>query len=375
MNFSYWEKSSLITSNHFTIIGSGIVGLFAAIEIVNKFPAKKVVVIERNFLPEGASTKNAGFACFGSVSELSDDLQNMSLNQILTLVEMRFKGLEKLVKTLGKERIEYKNTGNWELFSNENFKEFEAKIEFWNQNLKDLIGNNTFELKHEKSFHFNGFDKYVFNQYEGSINTGLMMRNLIELAKEKGITIFNGLNINRFEENQNEVSLYQNDNLILKTNNLIICNNGFAQQFLLQFDVKPARNNVFVTSKIQNLNFDSCFHIDRGYTYFRNVDANRILIGGARNLDFENEQTTETGINPKIKAHLMQILKENIIPNQNFTIDFEWSGVLGVGKEKFPIIKKLSPRVYCAIRMGGMGVAIGSIVGQKAAEMMEEIFD
>lgn len=372
MNFSYWEKSSLITSNHFTIIGSGIVGLFAAIEIVNKFPAKKVVVIERNFLPEGASTKNAGFACFGSVSELTDDLQNMSLNQIMTLVELRFKGLEKLIKTLGKERIEYKNSGNWELFSADSYKDFEDKIEFWNQHLKDITGENTFQLKNGKNFAFQGFDKYVFNQYEGSINTGLMMHNLMHLAREKGITIFNGLEITRFEENQNEVSLYQNDNLILKTENLIICNNGFARQFLPQFDVKPARNNVFVTSKIQGLSFDTCFHLDKGYTYFRNVDSNRVLIGGARNLDIENEETAEIGINPKIKKHLIEILKDKIIPNQNFTIDYEWSGVLGVGKEKFPIIKKLSSRVYCAVRMGGMGVAIGSIVGQKAAEMVEE---
>ncbi len=41
---------------------------------------------------------------------------------------------------------------------------------------------------------------------------------------------------------------------------------------------------------------------------------------------------------------------------------------MGVGTEKKPIIKKISPNVVCAVRMGGMGVAIGSFVGQMAVE-------
>ena len=43
---------------------------------------------------------------------------------------------------------------------------------------------------------------------------------------------------------------------------------------------------------------------------------------------------------------------------------------MGIGDVKKPIIKKISPGIYCAVRMGGMGVAIGSIVGKKAAEMI-----
>ena len=69
MELSYWEKQSYFGNIHLLIIGSGIVGLNAAIAFKTKYPQAKVVVAERGLLPLGASTKNAGFACFGSVSE------------------------------------------------------------------------------------------------------------------------------------------------------------------------------------------------------------------------------------------------------------------------------------------------------------------
>jgi len=45
---------------------------------------------------------------------------------------------------------------------------------------------------------------------------------------------------------------------------------------------------------------------------------------------------------------------------------------MGVGTEKKPIIKHYSPNVVCAVRMGGMGVAIGSLVGKEAAKLIAD---
>jgi hypothetical protein len=42
---------------------------------------------------------------------------------------------------------------------------------------------------------------------------------------------------------------------------------------------------------------------------------------------------------------------------------------MGVGKQKKPILEKLSPKVYCGVRLGGMGVAIGSLVGKELANL------
>ncbi|HND16419.1 MAG TPA: FAD-dependent oxidoreductase, partial [Saprospiraceae bacterium] len=75
-------------------------------------------------------------------------------------------------------------------------------------------------------------------------------------------------------------------------------------------------------------------------------------------------------INPDIQEHLVQMLKTWITPHEFPGIDMQWSGILGIGKVKFPIIKKISENVIVAVRMGGMGVALGTLAGHEAAELM-----
>jgi glycine/D-amino acid oxidase-like deaminating enzyme len=79
VNISYWEQNAWFDEIDVLIIGSGIVGLNAALHLKTKSPRLKVLILERGMLPSGASTKNAGFACFGSPSELLDDLAKMKI--------------------------------------------------------------------------------------------------------------------------------------------------------------------------------------------------------------------------------------------------------------------------------------------------------
>ena len=44
---------------------------------------------------------------------------------------------------------------------------------------------------------------------------------------------------------------------------------------------------------------------------------------------------------------------------------------MGVGHQKKAIVKQQSNNVYCGIRLGGMGVAIGSIVGKDLADLVD----
>jgi gamma-glutamylputrescine oxidase len=68
MQLSYWEYDRYFKRNDVVIVGAGIVGLNAAIHLKKVAKHLNVLIVERGFLPYGASTRNAGFACFGSVS-------------------------------------------------------------------------------------------------------------------------------------------------------------------------------------------------------------------------------------------------------------------------------------------------------------------
>jgi len=71
-----------------------------------------------------------------------------------------------------------------------------------------------------------------------------------------------------------------------------------------------------------------------------------------------------------IQMELERFLKEVILPRQKYTIEHRWSGIMGMGSGKFPIIKRVEKNVYCAVRLSGMGVALSPVVGDIVARQM-----
>ncbi|MDP1802180.1 MAG: FAD-dependent oxidoreductase [Bacteroidota bacterium] len=368
VNHSYWENKFLFKKYDLIVVGSGIVGLSTAISFKQKNKKASVLILERGILPSGASTKNAGFACFGSVSELLDDLTKMPEETVWKTVEMRWEGLELLRKRLGDKHLGYKALGGFELFDKEkSFGACSEKIDTLNKKIKKTLGlKNCYSIVAPKNLYFKNINGIIKNQYEGQIDTSLMMANLIALAHDMGIIILNTISINKIKSLKNSVELLS-DLGVFKATKVVVATNGFAKQLLNLPDVQPARAQVLITKPIKNLKIKGTFHYKEGYYYFRNID-NRILFGGGRNLDIKGETTTEIELNNKIQKYLDKLLKEMILPETPFEIDHRWSGIMGVGSEKKPIIKLVQPNVLAAVRMGGMGVAIGSLVGEQAAK-------
>lgn len=375
MNLSYWEIKSWLTNIDYTIVGSGIVGLSCALNLKQRFPKANILVLEKGMIPQGASTKNAGFACFGSLSEILDDLKSHSETEVLELINKRVEGLHVLRKTLGDHHINYQNNGGYELFLENDtalFNQCVSKRESINKMLRPIFKADVFGLK-ENSFHFkNVKNQYIFNRFEGQIDTGKMMEALLNKVQSKGIKILNNITVENFSEEANSLNIITSQ-FEFKTSKLLIATNGFASQLMME-KVKPARAQVLITKPIKNLHIKGTFHLDKGYYYFRNID-DRILLGGGRNLDFKGEETTVLNQTALIQNKLEELLRNTILPNTNFEIEHRWSGIMGVGSRKLSgqkkaIVKPLSNGVFCGVRLGGMGIAIGSLVGKELAELV-----
>lgn len=367
---SYWEKETYINHTDYLIVGSGIVGLSTAIHLKQRNPHQKVTVLERGFLPSGASTKNAGFSCIGSPSELLADLKKNDEKSVFETVKKRWEGLTRLRQLLGDQTIEYREEGSYELFrtaDNDLYQKCCEKIPYLNNQLAEITGIKTVFSPHTdlcRTAEFNGFTHAIRHAAEGQINTGKMMYALVQKAIGLGIIVLNGIEAKTIENS----SLKTNYG-VMDFKKIAICTNGFARQFLPTEDVLPARAQVIVSSPVADLKFKGIYHFDEGYYYFRNI-GNRVLLGGGRNLNFKAEETTELKTSRPIMEELEHILKTQILPNSGIEIEHRWAGIMGVGKTKAPIVKKLDERVFCGVRLGGMGVAIGTSVGKELADLM-----
>ncbi|SDE98024.1 Glycine/D-amino acid oxidase [Pricia antarctica] len=370
MNLSYWEYKTWLSNTDFTIVGSGIVGLNCALHLKQRFPEAKILVLEKGFLPQGASTKNAGFACFGSLSEIISDLKHHSEEEVFGLVQKRWNGIQLLRRTLGDKVLDFQQLGGHELFLEKDVPLFQAcrnKRDEINRLLHPVFGNDAFH-EHPNTFHFKNIqDKYITNTLEAQLDTGKMMAQLLRLVQNQGIIVLNGISVQDFSDDTSHIAV-STDRFEFKTKKLLIATNGFASQ-LLNERIKPARAQVLITKPIQNLSIKGTFHFDEGYYYFRNID-DRILLGGGRNLDLKTEETTVFEQTEHIQTELEKLLKEVILPDTPFQIDRRWSGIMGVGDQKRPIVKQISEHVFCGVRLGGMGIAIGSLVGKELADLV-----
>lgn len=371
--FSFWEQSSF-TNFDFAIVGSGITGSFTAYYLKKAHPSARIVVLERNALPTGATTRNAGFACFGSLTELLADEQTMGTQEMLQLVEKRWKGLQELRSVLGEEAIEYQQFGGYELI---NQKISTAEIERMNtllnpifnqevysdasNQLESIVGNNS------------NYQQLLYTPLEGQVHSGKLMQRLTQLNQSLGIEYLMGVSVESFQDEGSHVDVVTTDAMHRKLNlsvrKLVIATNAFAKSLLPNLELKPGRGLVLVTEPITNFSFQGNLHFDEGYYYLRNYQ-NRIIFGGGRNLDFSTEETTEFGLNERIQWQLEELLNTQLFPQHDIKVDYFWSGIMAFGSTKKIEIGLHSQNVGFAVRLGGMGIAVGAQVAKEISKLV-----
>jgi hypothetical protein len=385
MAISVWEQSTYFAPKDVVIIGCGFVGLWTAYEMIHKNPKLNITIVDRGVIPSGASTRNAGFCCFGSVSELMYDVQLMGEANMLETVKMRYDGLQRIQKVFEHSVIDYHQYGGYELFEKNgkyDISKLDQDIAYLNKILAPALNTPkkngkylpiyTNESNQIKKLGFQKINALAYCPFEGQINSAKLVLVLQKEVQAKGVQILFNTEVKKFKSHKKGVTIETNLEATIQTKQLLICTNGFAKQLVPELDVVPARGQVFVTEPIANLKFKGTFHFDEGFYYFRNL-GNRLLLGGARNKDFKNEKTTSLGTSKIIQKTLEEFMMKRILPKgaKKPKIELRWSGTMGMGDIKKPIIQKLQPNVYCAVRMSGMGVAIAPIVAQKAVKLMK----
>jgi len=116
VNLSFWEKDIFCRKVDLIVVGAGIVGLTAALEFKKNNPKASVKILDAERIPKGASTRNAGFACFGSMTELLEDIKLNGEDACCQLVEKRWKGLKTLRNLVGDKNMDYQAFGGNEIF-------------------------------------------------------------------------------------------------------------------------------------------------------------------------------------------------------------------------------------------------------------------
>lgn len=369
MPHSIWEKQSFYFQSDILIVGAGLTGLLTSIFLKQHSPKSIVRIIEKGIYPSGASVKNAGFACFGSVSEILDDIKSEGENKAYSRVVKRYKGLEKLKAIVRPELFDWKANGAFEVFTSTE-RELQSEcfdaIDSINRQLKPEFGPELF-VKSNKDFAMSSLTESIFTAKEASINTGKLVGQLLKMARDLGVEINLGTELLNFK-NTNGAWIVDSSKGQFKSEKLVFATNGFTQQYL-DLDIQPGRGQIILSSPIPNLKLLGNFHLHKGYFYFRNFN-NRVLLGGGRHLERERENTLDQNTTESMQNVLEELLATTILPNINFEIEQRWAGTMAFGpeNEKEIINKNLGEGLFVAARFGGMGLALSSYESEILAQ-------
>ncbi len=347
---SYWDYDAIFPERlDYCIVGAGFTGIGMAMGLREKLPDAHILIIEQLPMGTAASTKNAGFLCFGSPSEVLDAMTTIGEKDAMSDIRKRWEGAAFLKHICKKLHIPIGMHGAYEIIDNEEIRRSVLQaLPAINRLLADISPELVWESRHVT---WTDCREVLFCQAEGQIHPGMLWNALKKHLRKLNIEIVQNCTLSDYQQNGNCVEMTINDAFHTDTRKLILTTNAFQENL---DDVRPARN--IVTLYKADIDMKSNIHYDKGYVYMRALDG-YFLVGGGRNIDAETEAHAEFGSNEKI-LHYLRGCKEKLL---NFELPdkpvWQWSGIITSGKDGNPLIEKLDKNILYTGRYGGMGVA------------------
>ena len=358
--YSYWETKGWLSDLDAVVIGAGIVGMNAGLRLKALHPQWNVLIIDRASLG-GATTRNAGFACFGSPSELLEDWGTLGPEGTVALVQQRWEGLKLLRRTCGDEALRYRSCGATEAFTDrDQFHRAATALTTLNEALAPVLGAAPFSVtKHPETWGLCDLAGAISSPLEGTLDTASLAQTLRSNLHRSGVRVLVGVPVADLTPGDKGWALHTSQGSI-EARHVFVANNGWAAD-LLNLDVQPVPNTVLVSQPLPEMTLSTTVHHDHGFVYAREVDG-RLLIGGGRHWECASEGERAERLISWAQAHIQGA--------SNLQVQHRWVGQLGVGAQRTPIVKTVKPGLHVGVRLGGMGVAIGTAIGQKLAELV-----
>lgn len=423
---SYWEIQALSGPWDFVVVGAGVTGLHAAIEIKRQQPRLQVLILESRTLGAVASTRNAGFLCLGSPSELQEDWTKLGENGLMELLSAKWAGIQRTLHLLGGKAIGLRNVLGYEVFARGNSRFAQAiphhesvlpilprlneimaqasnfPIPFIpkqrkNESIKDKSRHTPY-FGDWKPFHgLNPVNPSNWGPdasgcipiaWEGQVNPFLLRESLLRYARNLGIRVQEGLQVTKTGTNilsvvpassKPDYKYNLKTNLLdIKLKSIIYATNALTCNLLsnLSPGIIPQRGQMWASAALNPVDLarlNGNFHADRGYLYYR-TQQGRLLLGGGRNQDFASEQTDEWSENQLISNYLKSYSVEVLGLPENMEWESRWSGTMGFTVSGLPQCRQLQDGEWLVAGMNGMGMALGPEMGRRVACMALQAF-
>lgn len=349
------------------VIGSGITGATAALELANK--GFKVIVLEANRVGWGASGRSGGQAIFGWASE-QDTLEKLvGKSDARKLWDISVEALALTKSNINKYSIDC----DWrDGMVHVGVKpRHDKELKAWYDDLTENYGYESLEMwDQEKTHHHIASKKYtsgMFDSNSGHLHPLNYTLGLVNAAKQAGAEFYEDSAVTKIEHGDPATLFTKNGTV--KANHVILACNAYMDglETKLENKVMPVGTYICATEPLGEdftgaLMKDHIAACDINFVldYFRCSGDHRMLFGG---------RVSYSGVAPFNLEKAMRGRMVDIFPQlSDAKIDYAWGGNVAITMNRAPHFGRLKPNVYFAQGFSGHGIAATGMAGTLMAE-------
>lgn len=176
-------------------------------------------------------------------------------------------------------------------------------------------------------------------------------------AQEAGVLMRFNADVERIEEERSGVRIVLRDRDEVLCERVLVATNGFTPALLPELDVVPARSQVLITAPIPGLRLRGTFQCTRASISSAIAPVACCWVAVGTSTWKASAPCTRTSHHWSKAIWSACCAKWS---GQAFTIANRCCGTLAFGsRSKSHLVERIGERVVVAVRMGGMGMAIG----------------
>jgi glycine/D-amino acid oxidase-like deaminating enzyme len=352
------------------VVGGGITGITLAYTLADQ--GAMVGVLDAGELAGEASGRNAGFLLAAPAEPYAERIAlwgRDGARAVLHIGRRTHQRLRQLVQTLGIE-CEYQQTGS-------------LRLTRTSEETEDLRSSLP-ELRHDgfpmreiplleavPAHAVDAFHAAFEVPEDGQLEPVRFLHGLAEAAIKKGARLHprSAVQSARWQGGLWELPV---NGHVARARTLVLATNAYTPRLLpnLAALIQPRRGQMIATVPLEETITTRPTYAHWGYHYWRQTPDRRLVMGGWREVDFDNEQTLENGVTDKVQSAIEAGLETLV--GRPVEIAHRWSGAMGFSRDGRPLVGWLDASHHLAICAGftGHGLGLAAACTQDLAELL-----
>lgn len=344
------------------VIGGGVIGASIAYHLAAK-GVRNVVVLERDRLGSGSTSRNAGGVRLQFSTEINVRLSQRSLPR-----------LEQFADEMGVDP-DFQQVGYLFLITNDrDAASFEDSLTLWSRlgvPARRLDQRHVHELFPEIRVDDVRFATYC--EKDGHLDPTSLLNGYVARAREKGVNFREGEPVTAIDREGGRVSAVRTSSATVATATVVNAAGPWAGEVGklvgLDLPITPLRRQIFVTDPVAGLDRDFPLTVEMATGFYFHRESGGVLMGMA---DPADKPGLDDSVNWKFLPTIVERALDRMPALEKANVKTGWAGFYEDTPDKHPILGHVAavPGFVSAAGFSGHGLMHAPAAGEAIAELI-----